>query len=158
MLLVAVGLVTGLLMKWAGKDSTAVAGARQLPAPAPVTRPPAPASPFATDDRGFVNSAARCDGSQTASAIGRTAGSLVVICAEPGGSYEYFGVRLSDEASLHTAAQTASPRGFLARNYSVTYAVSPTELLVTAGDRVIKHEPMIEYRELRGQSAGPAPR
>jgi hypothetical protein len=52
---------------------------------------------------------------------------------------------LSDDAVLRTVAETAPNHGFLARNASVTYTVSPTELLVTAGDTVIKHEPMIEY-------------
>jgi hypothetical protein len=83
-------------------------------------------------------------------------GSFVVICADASGRYEYLGVRLSDDAILRTAAETTPAHGFLARNASVTYTVSPTELLVTAGDNVIKHEPMMEYRGSR--SAEPTPR
>jgi hypothetical protein len=49
---------------------------------------------------------------------------------------------------LRTAAETDSVRGFLAQNADVVYAVSPTELNVTAGSTVIKQEPMIEYREV----------
>jgi hypothetical protein len=46
-------------------------------------------------------------------------------------------------------------KGFLARNASVTYAVSPKEHLVTAGATVIKHETMNEFLELHspGRSA-----
>lgn len=141
------------MAKWATKDSVPVAGARQPPSPASTTpsdAPPAshPAVPYPTDQSGFVNSDARCEGTQHALAIGRTQGSLVVICAQKNGQYEYLGVRLSDAAVLRTAAQTTSARGFLAQNASVVYAVSPTELVVRAGDTVIKQEPMIEYREL----------
>jgi hypothetical protein len=107
---------------------------------------PEPAAPFAVDDRGFVNSSARCDGTDTAVAVGRTAGSLVVICGDRGGRYGYLGVRLSDAAVLKTAARTTSTHGFIAQNASVTYSISPAELRVTAGDSVIKQEPMISYR------------
>ena len=70
---------------------------------------------------------------QPAYAIGRTPGSLVVICGEQAGQYEYLGVRLSDAAVLRTNAQTDSARSFLAQKAGVLYAVSPTELKVTAG-------------------------
>ena len=103
---------------------------------------------FPSDDRGFIDSSARCHGRQPAYAIGRTPGSLVVICGEQAGQYEYLGVRLSDAAVLRTKAQTDSTRSFLARRAGVLYAVSPTELKVTAGTTVIKQEPMIEYREV----------
>jgi hypothetical protein len=66
---------------------------RLEPAEAPVEplSPPVagPAAPLAVDDRGFVNSDARCDGTQTAVAIGRTPGSLVAICGDPDGRYGY---------------------------------------------------------------------
>jgi len=71
-----------------------------------------------------------------------------VICGEQAGQYEYLGVRLSDAAVLRTKAQTDSTRSFLAQRAGVLYAVSPTELKVTAGTTVIKQEPMIEYREV----------
>ena len=71
----------------------------------------------------------------------------MVICADHGGTYQYRGVRCSDGAVLTAAAQTGPARGFLARNDGVTYAVSPTELVVRADGTVIKHEPMIDYRE-----------
>ena len=151
----------GLIAKWATEDSAPVAGAGQAPPPkesAPVRQPAieipreplrnARPNPFASDDRGFVDSSARCQGPQPAFAIGRTEGSLVVICGEQPGQYEYLGIRLSDAAVLRTNAETNSARGFLAQKTGVVYAVSPTELKVTAGSTVIKREPMIEYREV----------
>src|SRR4051812_36998014 len=92
----------GLITAWATGDSTRVADPR-LPSPTsdtgPTTQSPnvsrgaspvsvAPA-PFPYDDSGFINSPARCRGTQPASAIGRTTGSLVVICEEQPGRYTY---------------------------------------------------------------------
>jgi hypothetical protein len=121
--------------------------------PQEATDPPAL---FPTDDKGFVHSNARCKGQQTAAAIARTERSFVVICAGENGRYEYLGLRLSDDALLRTEAEITPSHGFLARNASVIYTVSPTELLVTAGATVIKQEPMIEYRG--SNSAQPATR
>ncbi len=159
--LVAVLGFAGLIAKWAADDSVPVAGAWRLSPPvnsAPIAQSPnetrgasplrASPTPFASDDGGFIDSSARCGGTQPAFAIGRTIGSLVVICGEQTGPYEYLGVRLSDAAMLRTAASTNSTHGFLARKAGVLYAVSPSELKVTAGSTVIKQEPMIEYREL----------
>jgi hypothetical protein len=145
----------GLIVRWAGEDSVPVSDAGRPPAPvqaAPPKHPPVestpvePRAPFASDDTGFIDSSARCQGSQPAFAIGRTQGSLVVICGEPAGRYEYLGVRLSDAAMLRTDAETDSARGFLAQRAGVVYSVSPTELKVMTGNTVLKREPMIEYR------------
>ena len=157
-LLATFGLFIGLAVKSMQEAPEPVAGPEPPPshtpsAPAPVT----PSEPdeaesiggtgglFATDDKGFVNSTARCDGAKRAAAIGRTEQSVVVICAGVDGRYEYLGVRLSDDAVMRTSAETTSSHGFVAHNASVTYAVSATELLVTEGDSVIKKEPMIEF-------------
>ena len=123
-----------------------VSAPQQTPRAQPRSEP-SPAR-FVSDDKGFVASSARCQGTQQAFAIGRTPGSLVVICGERAGRYEYLGVRLSDDAVLRTNAETDSARGFLAQRAGVVYAVSPTELKVTAGRTIIKREPMIEYRVL----------
>jgi hypothetical protein len=168
-LLAAMCLLIGLAVK-SGQDAPeSVAGGAQASAPTaaapvevmpsePAPVPPASAPPtrFATDDKGFVNSTARCDGAQTAAAIGRTERSFVVICAGENGRYEYLGVRLSDDAVLRTAAETTPAHGFLARNASVIYAVSPTELVVTEGGTVIKQEPMLEFRG--SEATQPVPR
>jgi hypothetical protein len=108
----------------------------------PVSQPPAL---FGVDDKGFVNSNARCAGTQTVVALGRTERSFVVICANENGQYEYLGVRLSDDAVLKATAETTPAHEFLARNAGVTYTVTPAELLVMTGDTVIRQEPMIDY-------------
>jgi hypothetical protein len=162
--LVAVLGFGGLTATWTTDDSTPVANSR-LPSPTTNIEPttqspngsrgsspvPAAAVPFPYDDSGFLNSPARCPQSQPASAIGRTTGSLVVICADQPGRYTYLGVRLSDAAVLRTTASitsTGSARGFLASRAGVLYAVNRNELRVTAGSTVIKREPMIEYRDV----------
>jgi hypothetical protein len=157
-LLAASAIVVASLVKWAGEARVPTRDVAQPPPMAPASPavvppseplPPSEPSPrepeFATDAKGFVNTSARCDEAQTAVALGRTERSYVVICGGANGHYEYLGVRLSDDAILKTAAETTPSRGFLARNAGVVYAVSPTELLVTAGDSVIKQEPMIEF-------------
>jgi hypothetical protein len=154
-LLAALIVSVGAVVKWAthapvsqpsARPPTAIAAAppqrREPPGP-PV---PAPAAPFAVDDRGFINSDARCDGTQTAVAIGRTPGSLVVICGDRNGQYGYLGLRLRDDAVLKTSARTTPTHEFVAQNASVTYSISPAQLLVMAGGAVLKQEPMIDYR------------
>ena len=158
-LLATLIVTVGALVKWATHETvsppTAMPSTTTIaaPPPTPPAEPPSPPittpAPFAVDDRGFVNSDARCDGSQTAVAIGRTSGSLVVICGDHDGRYGYLGVRLSDEAVLKTAAHTTPTHEFIAQNATVTYSISATELRVTAGGAVLKQEPMIEYRALQ---------
>jgi hypothetical protein len=149
----------GAIVKWATHQPVSLPNARpstpaaqspspSSPPPAAVPLPPPVAAPdpFAVDDMGFVNSGARCDGTQTAVAIGRTVGSLVVICGDRNGRYGYLGVRLSDDAVLKTSARTAPSHEFIAQNASVVYSISAAELRVTVGGAVIKQEPMIDYR------------
>jgi hypothetical protein len=159
-LLAALVVTVGTVVKWATREPVSVPNARASSPvaarpPASPSQPPAqplspptaaPADPFPVDDWGFVNSDARCDQSQTAVAIGRTPGSLVVICGDPSGHYGYLGVRLSDDAVLKTVARATPTHDFVAQHKSVTYAISPSELRVTAGGAVIKQEPMIDYR------------
>jgi hypothetical protein len=155
-LLAALVVSVGAFVKWATHQPVSLPNARPSTPVAPSPSPPAgeplrptvaaPAGPFAIDDRGFVDSDARCDGPQTAVAIGRTPGSLVVICGDRSGQYGYLGVRLSDDAVLKTVARTTPKHQFIAQNARVTYSISPAELLVTAGGAVIKQEPMIDYR------------
>jgi hypothetical protein len=158
-LLGAFVLVAGVLVKSAATHSVPVASppepSRPTAAPTQPERPADPiappiaaaAAPFTVDDKGFVDSSARCEATQTAVAIARTPGSLVVICSDRSGQYGYRGVRLSDDAVLTTAARATPTHEFVAQNSTVTYALSPTGLLVTTGETVIKQEPMIEYRE-----------
>jgi hypothetical protein len=157
-LLAALVASVGSVVKWATHET--VSPPRAHPSTPVAASPPAPSrhpvgpavpkrepiAPFAVDDKGFVNTTARCDATQTAVATGRTPGSLVVICGDAGGRYGYLGVRLSDDAVLKTPARTTPTRGFVARNAAVTYSISPAELRVTAGGSVIKREPMLSYR------------
>jgi hypothetical protein len=152
--------LAGLVASWDVANSPSIVDAYARPtavpqapmttprsAPLVDTPPRQPPRPFPADDKGFLDSSARCAGAQPAYAIGRTKGSLVVICGEQG-RFEYLGVRLSDAAVLRADAQTSPAPGYLARKSGVVYAVSPTELKVTTGGTVIKREAMIEYREV----------
>ncbi len=160
MLLAVLVVSVGALVKWAIHQPASQPYARTAtpvaPSPSPSLPPHASAAPsapvaapdpFPVDDRGFVNSGARCEGTQTAVAIGRTSGSLVVICGDRNGRYGYRGLRLSDDAVLTTTARGTPTHGFIAQNASVTYSISSAELRVTVGGAVIKQEPMIDYRE-----------
>src|SRR5882757_7233163 len=53
-----------------------------------------------TDDRGFIDKAARCDAPKSAVALGRTEQSLVAICVDGSGHYEYRGMRVKDSYAL----------------------------------------------------------
>jgi len=159
-LLTAFVVFTTLTTKLSKRDSVYAVGVRMLPDDprSAGQRPHASraavrmVNPYAFDQAGFVDSDARCRDTQTARAIGRTAGSLVVICLDRSGHFEYHGVRLTDKATLAARAEKTPQRMFLARNHGVDYAVSPTELLVTSGGAVVKREPMVEYREILSSS------
>jgi len=111
------------------------------------TQSVSPPTAYPSDARGFLNSSARCDGSQTAVVLARTQNSLVAMCADQHGHYVYRGVRLSDGAVLDASAAATGGRQFVARSDGVTYSLSAQQLLVTAGGDVIRREPVIEYRE-----------
>ena len=155
-LLAALIVSVGAVVKWATHETVSPPPAA-LPSATTATDPPKPTAeptsppiaapaPFPVDDRGFVNTDARCDGSQTAVATGRTLGSLVVICGDGDGRYGYLGVRLSDDAVLKTAARATPTHEFIARNATVTYSISPSELRISEGGAVLRQEPMIDYR------------
>lgn len=116
--------------------------ARSAPTAPADSAPPPPA----IDERGFVNSFARCDGPQSVVALGRTEGSEVAICAAADGQYVYKGVRLSRGTTLGLGGVTLTPNGFEARNDGVVYNVSPTELVISDGSTVLSREPMVAYQ------------
>ena len=130
----------------------AIAVASPAPLPAASAAPAGPTS----DELGYVDSAARCDDTQTLMAYGRTSRALVVICVDPDGQLEYRGVRISDQAALSMAAARASSGTIIATNDGVTYAVSPTMLLVSEGDTVLYRDSWTEFRQPRfsGGSGG----
>jgi len=108
---------------------------------------------FTTDDRGFVGTEARCEEPTVAYAFGRTQRSLVAICTLDGG-YEYRGVRLRDDALLTAAATKTDDGEFVAENGGVSYTFSAKELVIGAGQRVIRTEPMVAYVEPRLAAEG----
>ena len=107
-----------------------------------------------TDARGYLDTPARCAPGQNAVVVGRTALSLVAICGDGRGRYQYRGVRLTDRALLVLPATPLSNGCFGARSDAVYYTVSDRKLLLTAGVRVLRDEPMIESRDYR--APGPA--
>jgi hypothetical protein len=103
-----------------------------------------PGRDFPSDERGFVGTAAHCQGSAVAVAYGRTEESLVTVCSGAGGQLQFRGVRLSDDAALMLAAQPIA-NGYSATNDGVTYTVTPAELTVTSGDATVIRQAMLEY-------------
>jgi hypothetical protein len=107
---------------------------------------------FSTDDRGFINTAARCEKPKFAVAIGRTDQSLVAICVDGRGHYEYHGMRLKDRSVLTVPARATADARFIVDNAGFTYTFSPKELLIAQGPHVIRKEAMVAYVEPRLQS------
>jgi hypothetical protein len=120
------------------------------------TLPAAVAQPLGgTDALGFVNSRARCDPQQTAVVAGRTNLSLIAICADGRGNYEYRGVRLADQALQRLPATTLANGCFGARTDQVSYTVSERKLLLTSGVRVIRDEAMVAFKDYRVAAVTP---
>jgi hypothetical protein len=111
--------------------------------------------PSGVDARGFVNSAARCEPQQTAVIVGRTTKSLIAICADGRGRYEYRGVRLVDQALQRLPATTMANGCFGARSEQVLYTVSERKLLLTSGIRILRDEAMVEFKDYRLPAAAP---
>ena len=103
-----------------------------------------------TDDRGFINTAARCDKPKSAVAVGRTQQSLVAICVDGSGHYEYRGVRLKDNSAVNVRGAAMEGGRFVVKNADFTYAFSAKELMILQGwGWVIRKEPMVAYMEPR---------
>lgn len=107
-----------------------------------------------TDDQGFVDSTARCTPPDAAAAFGRTETSRVAICTTPDGGYEYRGVRVSDGAKLIVPATQSGGVTYIAEHDDITYTVSADSLVVSAGEQVIRREPMLEFHQ-PGKPAAP---
>ena len=108
-----------------------------------------------TDDRGFINTAARCDKPKSAIALGRTQQSLVAICVDGSGHYEYRGVRLKDNSAVNLPGAAMEGGRFVVKNADFTYAFSAKELMILQGwGYVIRKEPMVAYVEPRRPAGG----
>jgi hypothetical protein len=110
---------------------------------------------FATDDRGFVGKPARCDAPKSAVALGRTEQSLVVICVDFSGHYEYRGMRVKDNYALLVPDARLLDGKFVARNSAFTYIFSAKELMILQGwGWIIQKQPMVAFVEPRGSAGG----
>jgi len=97
-----------------------------------------------SDDRGFIDSDVRCEAPQAAVAFGRTEQSLVAICVDQEGHYQYRGARLGDDAVLTVVAEPTVPGEFFAQKDGVTYTVTAKELLIKS-DEYVRTEPMLQF-------------
>lgn len=160
----AVGLAVGATVTSGGSDTlpaaqaapttlTTSASASETATSSPTTTASTTAttssapSSYQADSHGYVDTLARCDDNQTLMAYGRTTKSMVVICVNRDGGLEYRGVRLSDNAPLHLPITRSADGTLVASNDGVTYAVSPTQILVSSGDDVIYKDSWIEFKE-----------
>jgi hypothetical protein len=119
------------------------------PSASPATTSSSAGPEFPSDDHGYLNSGARCDGGQTLMVFGRTSRSLVAVCVGPDGQLEYRGVRLSDQAGLTMAASRSADGAIVATNDDVTYSITPQALLVSEGDTVLYRDTWLEYKTPR---------
>ncbi len=100
---------------------------------------------YPTDDRGFVGSEVRCDPPQSAVAFSRTAQSIVAICVDEAGHYQYRGARLDDtDAVLTVVAEPTVPGEFFAQKDGATYTVTAKELVIRTDDWV-RTEPVLQF-------------
>jgi hypothetical protein len=113
---------------------------------ATLTPPTVGAQPesIATDDRGFIDTDVRCEVPQSAVAFGRTEQSLVAICVDPAGHYEYRGARLGDDAVLTVVAEPTVPGEFFAQKDGVTYTVTAKELVIKS-DEWVRTESVLQF-------------
>lgn len=112
-------------------------------------------APIQMDDRGFISTDARCDKPKSALAVGRTQQSLVAICVDPGGRYEYRGVRIRDNSGLSVPNAVTLGGKYVAKNEDFAYIFSAKELMILQGwGWVIRKEPMVAFVEPRESAGG----
>jgi hypothetical protein len=116
--------------------------------------PTAAAAPT-SDASGYVDSVARCAPPSQAVLFGSTASSRVAICKTSTGGYEYRGVRMRDGAKLVVPASRVGDE-FSAENDGISYLVSEKSLVINAGTRMIREEPMLDFHQPQA-AAAPAP-
>ena len=127
---------------------------RLLPAPIRCLPPPLCAPPARNgrqippdaDPQGFVGyPGARCNDTNPAVAVGRTADSVVVIC-QTGCRAVLLQRRWPTERVISRDRRSgATGATFVPTNNGVQYSLSPTALIITQGSTVLSNEPMLEY-------------
>jgi len=115
--------------------------------------PPASAAP-AYDGQGYVDSTARCIAPDTVVVFGSTATSRIAICRSSDGDYQYRGVRVRDGAKLIAPASRSSDGAFTATNDGIEYMVTSSALVISAGERVIRDETLLDFH-LSGATTTP---
>jgi hypothetical protein len=112
-------------------------------------------APIQMDDRGFISTIARCEKPKSALAMGRTEQSLVAMCVDPGGHYEYRGVRIRDNSGLSVPNAVTLGGKYVAKNEDFEYIFSAKELMILQGwGWVIRKEPMVAFVEPRESAGG----
>ena len=113
---------------------------------------PTATSAPAYDSQGYLESTARCTAPDTVVVFGSTASSRVAICSDGDGDYEYRGVRVRDGARLIASASRSSDGAFTASNDGIDYMVTSDALVISADEKVIRDEPMVDFH--RAGSSG----
>lgn len=110
-----------------------------------------------SDDQGYVDSTARCASADATVLFGSTDQSRIAICAESDGAYEYRGVRVRDGAKLIIPATRSDDGSFRAENAGIEYLVTAKSLVLSAGERVIREELMVDYHGPGASAADETP-
>ncbi|PRC43712.1 hypothetical protein C6A85_000000103945 [Mycobacterium sp. ITM-2017-0098] len=119
-----------------------------------LTAPAASPAP-SYDSQGYLDSTARCTAPDTVVVFGSTASSRVAICSDGDGNYEYRGVRVRDGARLIVPASQSTDGAFTASNDGIDYMVTSEALVVSAEEKVLRDEPMVDFHRA-GSSSAPA--
>ncbi|MBX7455046.1 hypothetical protein GR927_44290 [Mycolicibacterium sp. 3033] len=117
---------------------------------------PAAAAP-AYDSQGYIDSTARCATPSTAVVFGSTSGSRVAICKSTDGDLEYRGVRVRDGARLIAPATQSADGAFTADRDGIEYMVTSDALVISAGEKVIRDEEMLDFHRPGSAAATQAP-
>jgi len=121
---------------------------RPAPVPVPETRAQATTASgvFGTDSQGFVDQTGpRCNSTNQAVAVARTALSRVVICETGVGRLYYKGVGLQNGLGVEIDDPVHAAGGFSVTNIGVLYRLSPNALVITEGGSTLSDEPVLEY-------------
>ncbi|MGE2833264.1 hypothetical protein [Mycobacterium sp. SMC-4] len=98
-----------------------------------------------SDERGYIDSTARCAAPDTAVVFGYTESSRVAICESEDGDLTYRGVRVRDGARLVTPATRSSDGAFTATRDGVEYMVTAESLVISSGEKIIREETMLDF-------------
>ena len=126
------------------------------PAPSIANSAPAPTAvplpndgrqvPADADRQGFLGyPGARCNSTNPAVVIARTAASALMICETGVGRFYYRGVGLQTGGSVEIEDPVQTGSSFVASNNGYEYSVSPAALVITQGSSLVSNEPMLEY-------------